>query len=256
MPQRRSLMLLVLLSLLVVLWAVASWVIGRGVDAEIRRLDAELNALDTVSVETMTYRRGVFSGELEYAIRVDGGALLPEHAPLLVMSTGDRDGIVRLAGTAQVRHGPWLGDRLGVVAITAELRLPTPLMRGLLPDLPPDAAVLRVDALLDWSRQSRAQISGTDYQGRLGAGLMPIRGALDVHDWGGRLELHNDTVHAWFHTGRLDLVIDWPQPTAVSVDAFDLALRVAAPDYRIDIARRDGTISVNGALPLSGTPTR
>jgi len=256
MRQRRLLILLVLLLLLVLLWAAISWMIGRGVAAEIRRLDAELNALDTVMVETLTYRRGVFTGELEYAIRVHVAALLPEHRPLLVMVTGDRDGVVPLAGTARVRHGPWLGDRPGVAAITAELRLPTQVMRGLLPDLPPEAAVLRVDAVLDWSRQSRAQITGTDYHGRLGAGLMPIRGALDLHDWGGRFELHSDAVHAWFHTGRLELVIDWPQPAAVSVDALDLALRATPPGYQIDIARRDGTIIINDALPLSGTPAR
>jgi len=256
-PRRLAVLVAAVAALLGLCVAGTGWLVGAGVASELRRVEAELATHDAVSIEALHYRRGLFDGTLEYALTVRTAALLPEQAPLLVLLTGDRDGTLRLTGSARVRHGPWVGDGPGLLAVEAGLVLPAVVTRLLLPDLPAATAVLHARARLDWSRRVQLWVSGADYRGRVGAGLLPLRGALELLGWGAHLELDADAtdVLGSLHATRVELALDWPQPAALSIRDLGVSLAAAAlgagsrvsghERYGLRIEQRSGRVLVN-----------
>jgi hypothetical protein len=230
MSRRHLFLLTAVAALPALLVAATGWLVGAGVAGELRRVEAEFAAHEAVSIDTLQYRRGLFDGTVAYALTVRTAALLPEQAPLLVLLTGDREGSLRLTGTARVRHGPWVGDGVALLAAETGLVLPAVVTRGLLPDLPAGTAVLRARARLDWSGRMQLWLSGADYHGRIGAGLLPLRGALEVFDWGGHLELDAEAsaLLGWLHASRVELALDWPQAAALSIHDLGVSLAAAA----------------------------
>lgn len=145
-------------------YGVATLVVGQRVEAEIEQLAATLTARDDVRVSRMDYERGFRRGTLHYDL-----TWVPEDADLQAVLAGlDMPDGVRLAGTAAVRHGPWVGGGAGfaLAATHAELPLPDDWRRAL-PQYPGQAPLLRGHAHLTLGGGLAASVKAIDYRGRV-----------------------------------------------------------------------------------------
>lgn len=155
----------------IVLYAAAALWISRSIDQQVESLSAILIAQDEVMVTRLEYAGGMFSGMLHYDL-----VWRPEQAELrdLASTLGEflqedtSPGSLRLKGSLEVRHGPWVGRSAGFAAATSEILIPLPeTLRPLLPQYPAAKPLLRLTLLRSLTGQLGADLHLVDYDGRL-----------------------------------------------------------------------------------------
>ena len=143
-----------------------SRIVGGVVATEVAGFEASLAALDHVQVNRLEYERRLFDGVVEYDLLVRPLPGDPLYAELRELFGGALDRGVRIDGRLQVRHGPWLGDGLGLARATGGFALPEGL-RAALPNYPGQRPLVDLVAEMNLSREVQVQLSGTDYRGRV-----------------------------------------------------------------------------------------
>lgn len=147
----------------VVLGSVA--LIGKRVGSEILRYEALLIARDDISVVQFDYDSHFWGGELRYRLiwRPERG-----EGPLaqLLQTLEMPEERLTLAGSIDIRHGPWLGDMdVGLARVDLEIGAPTAL-REALPQYPGRAPLMTLTGTLGFSGTLRARLDVLDYDGR------------------------------------------------------------------------------------------
>ena len=141
----------------------ATFLVGQRAEREITALGAALTAHDDVRVTQFDYRRGFFGGELEYDLSWE-----PQEAAVALEALREAGALtedsLRIRGTMQVRHGPWIGGGFGVAATETALALPDEL-RPSLPQYPGQAPVLQAEARITFGGMLRTHIRAVDYDG-------------------------------------------------------------------------------------------
>jgi uncharacterized protein YdgA (DUF945 family) len=154
-----------LVAALVVLagYFLATFLVGQRAEREIKALGAALAAHGEVSVTRFDYQRGFFGGQLEYDL-----SWTPQGTEGLLEALRESGALsedsLRIRGSTQVRHGPWIGGGFGVAAADTALALPDEL-RGALPQYPGEAPLLQLDARITFAGMLRTRIRAVDYDG-------------------------------------------------------------------------------------------
>jgi len=181
----------ILLLAIVALYLGATGVSGVMIDREIRDLSKTLARYDEViQVNRLDYERGFWGGKLYYDIRYRIVAGSEEQEILAGLTGVSPQWPVKIPvqGTADVRHGPWVGGGEGfALARTQSVwHLPEEIMSWF-PDYPEDEPLLREVTTMGFDGQIRSKITGTDYDGRVAGAAIPggVEIALVLSDWGG-----------------------------------------------------------------------
>jgi uncharacterized protein YdgA (DUF945 family) len=141
----------------------ATFLVGQRAEREIQALGAALTAHDDVQVARFDYQRGFFGGELEYDLSWEPQEAAEALEALRESGALSEDSL-RIRGSMQVRHGPWIGGGFGVAAADTAIALPDEL-RGALPQYPGDEPMLRVASRISFAGMLAADIRAVDYDG-------------------------------------------------------------------------------------------
>lgn len=160
-------LLIIALTVLAGAFAVANLYMGHRVGHEVEQLARTLAAGGELRVDRLDYQRGFRGGTVFYDLswQSDGENEVLEalrHSGLL-----PEDGL-RIAGTLQLRHGPWAGSKPGfaMASGTGVVALPED-WRPILPDYPQQAPLLRFNAFVTLGGRLEMKFSAVDYHGRM-----------------------------------------------------------------------------------------
>lgn len=156
-----------LLAVVGILLGAAPLYIGHRVEAEVAQLAHTLAAREDVDVARIDYARRFLGGTVHYDLTWrppadDADVQALRSAGLL------EDAGLHVAGSLEVRHGPWTGrdGRFALAHSEADVPLP-PAWRPLLPDYPGDTPLLQVSGVLGFGGQLESRFSLPDYRGRV-----------------------------------------------------------------------------------------
>jgi hypothetical protein len=231
----RTRLLVIIALLLVAAWPAATFVIGQRVAAETQALGAALAAWEDVRVVRFEYERGFTGGLLHYDLA---------WTPTADTRLPPPPEVIRLAGTLEVRHGPWAGRGAGfaLAATRGEFMLP-PALQEYLPDHPGDAPVLNLAGSLTLGGDLEALLSAVDYRGRLGT-APGIEGSamLELQGLAGRLRTTSrlDRFAGSLRLGRLGIGMEADGELAVR----DVALEFDASQARPRVWTGRSTMSL------------
>lgn len=147
-------------------YVLGSHQIGATVEEEVKAFEASLAALDSVQVHRLSYDRRLFDGRVDYDLVLKPAIKDPALAELGAVLDELLEGGVRLTGSLDVRHGPWLGDGFGLARANGGLALPE-AWRKALPNYPGQRLLVELQANMNMSREVTLDFAGTDYRGRL-----------------------------------------------------------------------------------------
>jgi len=212
-------MLVVLVS---VAWLGSKWVIGARVETQMALLAESLEASDDITLTRFEYRRGLFGGELDYAMVYSPLPATAAHAWLAIF---DQRAELPLQGSMAVRHGPWLGGEGWALAdMTGDLPLPEAWQQRL--PAQSAAALARLQLLLAFDQSGRLQLRLSDYAG-------PLLSLNDTAEQHLSLRDVSATLNYRHNTESLDLLLE----------AGELAL--AAPAEHFSLTLQDWVILSN-----------
>jgi hypothetical protein len=157
--------LLVFALVLLAGYFLATFLVGQRAEQEINALGAALEAEGDIRVTQFDYQRGFFGGTLAYDLSWE-----PQEAAAALEALREAGALsedsLRVRGTMQVRHGPWIGGGFGVAAADTSVALPDEL-RAALPQYPGDAPMLRMAGRITFAGMLGADIRAVDYDGRI-----------------------------------------------------------------------------------------
>jgi hypothetical protein len=156
-----------LLATLGILLCTAPLYIGHRVEGEVTQLARTLAARGDVEVARLHYARRYLGGTLHYEVTWrprTGDADVQAFRSAGLLS----DGGLHVAGSLELRHGPWTGRgrHLALASSVGDVPLPA-AWRPLLPDYPGDAPLLQVSALLGFGGLLESRYAVADYRGRV-----------------------------------------------------------------------------------------
>lgn len=184
---KKNLLVLLLVGALAALFLAAPYFIGHRVAAEFGLLQSALAERGDVSVTRFDYQRGFRDGTLHYDLN-----LRPEREdsiPGVLQQAGliPQQGL-RLAGTLQLRHGPWTGMQTGFALAGTEGDVPLPEeLRSLLPQYPGQHPLLQLTGRVGFGGGLEGRVQLMDYRGlvtppnldgRMHLDLAGVRGTL------------------------------------------------------------------------------
>lgn len=187
----------ILILAIVALYLGATGVSGVMIDREIREFSETLAQYDeTVQVDRLDYERGFWGGKLHYDIkyRIGAGSEAEEIIAGFTGNTPESPVAIPVQGTADVRHGPWVGGGEGfALAKTQSVWHLPEAIRSWLPDYPEDTPFFREVTTMGFNGQIRSKITGTDYDGRVAGEAIPggVEIALILKDWGGEVIMND-----------------------------------------------------------------
>ncbi len=181
----------ILLLAIVALYLGATGVFGVMIDREIREFSETLAQYDeTVQVNRLDYDRGFWGGKLHYDMeyRINAGSEAEEILAGLVGGSRERPVAIPVQGTADVRHGPWVGggDGFALARTQSVWHLPEEILSWF-PDYPENTPLFREVTTMGFDGRIHSKITGTDYEGRIAGAAIPegLEIALVLSDWGG-----------------------------------------------------------------------
>ena len=196
--------------------------IGVQVESAISTIEADIIQSDELIVHRFDYEGGFGGGVLSYDLEVspalDGiaGDLLAEIAPIV--------GELRIEGSLDVTHGPWVGGGMGFAAAGTKLEFPVgDEVRQQLPQYPGSAPAATVYALVGFDGSASLRLETLAYDGRLVMEEESI--SVTTAGVGAKLVLRGDDVGVGFDIGRIALS---DRTTEVLIDG--LALSVETSD--------------------------
>ena len=203
---------LIALVVVVLVYVLTSFVIGRLILAETARFAESLALQEGVTVHRLDYRAGLFSGVLRYDLDY---VPPPESLPGAVHWGGLR----HVQGEMRMRHGPWVGDGFALAAGEGQAEVPAQ-MRQALPELAAAQPLVKVKLRHAFDRSVRMEFVGLDHAGPVvSAQLDALRGTVELA--GAKGQARFDAALDWLdfelqvQKSRLDIVE--PADEAVSI---------------------------------------
>lgn len=163
---------------------------GVRIESEMDGFRAALAANENVRVNRIEYERGVFGGQLQYDVEYLGGA--DEFLQEAIAGLTGAAAVFPVKGTADVRHGPWVGGGEGVALAMTKTRWTLPeRFRACLPEYPGDMPGIDVIAKMGFGGEVRAVFTGTDYAGAIRCeGIDPGSDlSMALENWGGTVRI-------------------------------------------------------------------
>jgi len=224
LSMNRPLVYVVSLAMLVAgAWLGVSRMIGDVVATEVTGFEVSLAALDHVQVNRLEYKRRWFDGVIEYDLLVRPLPGDPLYGELRELLGSALDRGVRVDGRLQVRHGPWLGDGIGLARATGGIALPEGL-RVALPNYPGQRPLIDLVARMSLARAVEVQLSGTDYRGRVVLPDEPLVGSLVFAGLRGEAVLTStlDAIRWSVQLGEVALDVSGAEPAVAAIRDFSL----------------------------------
>jgi len=150
-------------------WGAGSYYVGQQVEREVGELADALSALDDVRLERFDYERGLTSGILNYdltwRLAPAGDPAFAELDEVLPFWSGDG---IRVQGSVDVRHGPWVGGDAGLALAAARQTVPMPPEAALLlPDHPADVPLLTLTGVFGFDGTRELRLRMADLTGEM-----------------------------------------------------------------------------------------
>ena len=165
-----KLLAVIIVAVLALAYVVTNVFVGQRIEREVALLATSLTARDDIQVTRMEYERGFRDGVLRYdftwrPLDADANAL----RMMDMLDMGPDDGL-RMAGTLDMRHGPWVGQGAGfaLAGTTGVVALPEPL-RPFLPQYPGQAPLLHITGSMTFAGMLETQLELVDYHGGITA---------------------------------------------------------------------------------------
>jgi uncharacterized protein YdgA (DUF945 family) len=162
---KKNLLALLLVAALAALFVAAPYFIGHRVAAEFALLQRALAERDDVIVTRFDYQRGFRDGTLHYDLRLQ--AEREDSIPGVLQEAGliPQEGL-RLAGTLQLRHGPWTGMQTGFALAGTQGDVPLPAeLRHLLPQYSEQQPLLQLTGRVGLGGGFEGRVTLMDYRG-------------------------------------------------------------------------------------------
>ena len=177
-------------------------IIGGRVESAISSIEADMIQSDELIVHRFEYKSGFGGGVLSYDLELSpvvggvAGDLLAEIAAVM--------GEMRVEGTLELTHGPWVGDGMGFAAAGTKLEIPVgDGFRHLLPQYPGTAPAATVYASVSLGGTANLRLEMLAYDGRLVMEDEPT--SLTVAGVSAGLVLSGDDVSVGFNVGTVKL---------------------------------------------------
>lgn len=164
--RKKKLLLPIALVCMPALYFLAVAVIGTQVAAALNAYQADLIKRDDISVVQFDYERGFWGGSLIYQL-----SWRPEEAFPIADEFLEQLGFYKdrldVAGSVDIRHGPWLGGaNFGLARADLDWQLPDQ-WRDALPQYPGRTPLASLKGILGFTGQLSADLSVVKYDGRV-----------------------------------------------------------------------------------------
>ncbi len=233
---------------LLVAWMGSIFYVGRQIESSLSNYESLLTESSDLVIYRLEYEAGLLSGQLHYDVQWQPNPA--SQLGVLLAPMQEQLGVeFRVRGTADVRHGPYVGGSapFALARMDWEYHLPEEV-RNSMPQYPGDTPFVAITGVLGFDGSMQSRLTGVNYEGTVIDNGERVELALAGVSASLNLDAQGESAHLIVGT---ELIRIAPEIVEVAIEDFnlDVLLEGSAPAMTLNLGLgRLGTESLQGAF--------